>query len=62
MLGRRGQRKLLRMVHGEQSGVREGNDFGGRRRLGRLRPPATLLHRLSRVSQRQKLRPEADQS
>ena len=30
MLGRRGQRKLLRMIHREESGVREGNDIGGR--------------------------------
>jgi hypothetical protein len=32
MLGRRSQRKLLGMVHGEESGIREWNNFGGRRR------------------------------
>ena len=38
MFGRRGQRKLLRTIHGEESGVRKGNDFGvGGRPLRRIR-------------------------
>ena len=39
-----GQRKLFRVVHREQGGVRDGHDFPGRRRLFRGLHSLTLLH------------------
>ena len=47
MLSRRSQRELLRMIHREEGGISEGNDFGGRwqpgGRIRRMQHPHSSL-------------------